>query len=189
MDDGHEQIRLIPQTMGGCWILNKLWRRRVKRCQRVMATLRCQLSKCEHYYCVFPQPTLTQLLMAPTTTWATESPLYSWADWRSCSLWVAAACHDTGKSAYPVSLLMSQTIRVYQQSTPRGHTDDVCSMESVMCHTQEEPFWIQLADNCTPTPTVQLFLWPDHRVTLTLVHVFKQPDTSNKWTVSSVSCQ
>ena len=201
------------------------------RCvKRVMATLQCQLSKCEHYYRFFPRPALTRLLMAPTITWAMESdsirsmgygkrlhqkyglqkatqsevwatesisvrsiwsekcqkhpfhkilwlvlslhqkcPLYSWAVWRSCSLRVAAVCHDTGKSAHPVSLLTSQTIRIHQQSTPRGHADDVCSMESVMCHKQEELIWIQLAGNCTPTPTVQLFLRPDHRVTFTLL--------------------
>ena len=38
-----------------------------------MATLQCQLSKCEHYYRFFPRPALTRLLMAPTITWAMES--------------------------------------------------------------------------------------------------------------------
>ena len=32
-------IKLMTQTMDGCLILNKLGRRRVKLCQRVMATL------------------------------------------------------------------------------------------------------------------------------------------------------
>ena len=54
-------IKLMTQMMDGCLILNKLQRSRVKLCQKVMAALQCQLSKCEpflscfFFYC----PTLT----------------------------------------------------------------------------------------------------------------------------------
>ena len=47
-------IKKKTPTMDGCLILNKLGRRRVKLCQRVTATLQCQLSKCKHFYWVFP---------------------------------------------------------------------------------------------------------------------------------------
>ena len=45
-------IKMMTLTMDGC--LNKLGKRRVKLCQRVTATLQCQLSKCEHFYWFFP---------------------------------------------------------------------------------------------------------------------------------------
>ena len=65
-------IKLMTQTMDGCLILNKLGRRRLKLCQRVMATLQCYLSKCEHFFRVFlPHPNFAPL--SPKFTWARGS--------------------------------------------------------------------------------------------------------------------
>lgn len=58
-------IKLMLWVMNGCLILNKLVRRRVKLCWRVMTTLLCELSKHEHFHCFFPCPALTSLLLAP----------------------------------------------------------------------------------------------------------------------------
>ena len=53
----HDSEHEVDDLMDGCLILNKLVRRRVKLCQRVMATLQCSLMKCKHFYQVFPVQT------------------------------------------------------------------------------------------------------------------------------------
>ena len=55
MDDDSEHK--VDDLMDGCLILNKLVRRRVKLCQRVMAILHCSLMNCKHFYQVFPVQT------------------------------------------------------------------------------------------------------------------------------------
>ena len=55
-------IKLMTGTMDGRLILNKLGRRRVKLCQRVMATLQCYVRICIVF---FSCPTPNVLLLAP----------------------------------------------------------------------------------------------------------------------------
>ena len=66
-------IKLMTRTMDGWLIMNKLRRRRVKLCQRVMATLQCKLSKCEHFdrFVFLPHPSFAPL--SPNITWAREA--------------------------------------------------------------------------------------------------------------------
>ena len=64
-------IKLMTRTMDRCLILSKM-RRRVKQCQRVMATLQCKLSKFEHFDRFFlPLPNLS--LLSPSVTQARGS--------------------------------------------------------------------------------------------------------------------
>ena len=66
-------IKLMTRTMDGWLIMNKLRRRRVKLCQRVMATLQCKVSKCEHFdrFVFLPHPSSAPL--SPNITWAREA--------------------------------------------------------------------------------------------------------------------
>lgn len=174
--------------MDGCWILNKLWRRRVKRCQRVTATLRHQLSKCEHYYHFFPPAHSNFAPHSPHNylgygKWlnqkyglrkASRSVFGQKSVGNTCLTKYSDLCSvcTTGVHFFPEqtegpvaceSQLCAMTQAslpiqfVYQQSTPRGHADDVCSVESVMCQHKMSWFESSLWITVHPHPRFNCF--------------------------------
>ena len=73
-------IKLMAQTVDGSLILDKVGRKSVKLCQTVMATLPCQLSKCEHFYKIKIK-ILLHLILGPLTSF---SPNITWCDHEKC---------------------------------------------------------------------------------------------------------